>query len=210
MSVAVFQHPSLRRAKAAIAKRCQFKHREPRFVRLAMVQDLVPIMLQRPEEKQMLMLILAAYIFLLRVPSEALPMAAHRQPVNSTTSVVTVGHDVVKLKLPKRKNRLTPSTIVRKCWCQKRAITCPVHILGAYMGSLAAGTQPFRGFTPHAARVNLRCVHLSCVPDKGAMRCTLPQVTATQRWRSRRRALLVSRHAQRTCRRSSRLGGHSG
>ena len=198
VSVSVFQHPSVRRAKSTIAKRCQFTHREPRFVRLAMIQDMMPILLQRPEEKTMLMLILAAYIFLLRVPSEALPMAVHSQPDGCVTPVVTVGADVIKLRLPKRKNRLTPSTMVRKCWCQKCRITCPVHILGEYVRALPAGVQPFGGITPHAARVNLRYVCLWLRTHRpGRLHAPSCQVASAERWSTGCRAVLVSRHAQR-------------
>ncbi len=157
VSIAVFAHPSLRRAKAAIAKRGQFVAREPMFVHMSMLQAMVPLMLQRPAERHMLMLILAAYTFLLRVPSEALPMAAHRAPDGRVTPVFRiVGRDTVELLLPKRKNRKTPSTIARPCWCSSCPITCPVHVLGAYMNSVPTCVQPFSGISPHEARAGLR------------------------------------------------------
>ena len=47
------------------------------FVRGAMMAKMVQKLIENPQQKSLLMMLLAAYVFLLRVPSEAIPMAAH-------------------------------------------------------------------------------------------------------------------------------------
>ena len=101
------------------------------------------------------MLMLAAYVFLLRVPSEALPASVHVDD-EGKWPVLSVRPDVVEIWLPRRKNRLTPSTIVRSCWCHVCRLTCPVHVLGEWLGELQPGTRPFAHISPHDARSGLR------------------------------------------------------
>ena len=153
LTVEVFAHPSLKRAKSAIEKRKLTTIRTPQFVRLAMIQQMVTELPARPELRELVMLLLAAYIFLLRVPSEALPMSAkqgHEVPVFALEDGLAV------LRLHKRKNRLQPTVQHRPCWCAKCKLTCPVHVLGAYMQQLSPGTQPFAHLTPVAATNGLR------------------------------------------------------
>ena len=73
----MFSHPSLKRAKNAVRKRVLFTPREPMFVRGAMLAKMVQTLEENPRQKFLVMMLLAAYVFLLRVPSEAIPMAAH-------------------------------------------------------------------------------------------------------------------------------------
>ena len=152
----VFSHPSLRRAKNAIAKRRLWKSREPQFIRLSMLQVMVSNLPQQPEDRELTMLVLAAYVFMLRLPSEALPMAARWAGNLRDVPVFKFHSDKVELWLPKRKNRLTPSSLFRPCWCSKCTLTCPVHVLGAYMAELPAGTQPFVGISPAQASYGVR------------------------------------------------------
>ena len=103
------------------------------------------------------MLFLASYIFLLRVPSEALPIciggvgeAVEQQ------SVVLVNESEVVLRLARRKNMPGGSTITRRCWCKDCALTCPVHVLGAFFKSCEPGSQPFVAIAAHQARSFLK------------------------------------------------------
>jgi len=153
LSVEVFAHPSLRRAKSAIEKRRLTTVRTPQFVRLAMIQRMVAELPTRPELRELVMLLLAAYIFLLRVPSEALPMSAKQ---GREVPVFAVEDELAVMRFPKRKNRLQPTVQHRPCWCAKCKLTCPVHVLGAYMQQLPPGTQPFAHLTPAAAIGGLR------------------------------------------------------
>jgi hypothetical protein len=190
----VFAHPSVARAKDAIAKRCLSQTRVPLFVQMPMVQGMVVSLLRKHELRELVMLFLAAYVFLLRVPSEALPMAAGGGAGKKVTPIfkVHVDRNTVELWLPKRKNRRTPSSQFRlfvapflhglfvaiacvshrPCWCKKCPVTCPVHVLGAYMAGLPVGTQPFVGITPAAANKGLRSLLLCLdVPRAADYRC---------------------------------------
>ena len=129
----VFLHPSLKRAKAAIVKQGSFVKRDPHFIRLDLVRRLV----QKHALENLGMLWLAADVFLLRVPSEALPLVAHAhtEAEHSTAPVVTVGDDSITIHSQRRKNRLASTTLTRKCWCKQCAATCPVHVLGKFITS---------------------------------------------------------------------------
>ena len=151
----VFNSPSLKRAKEAIKKRCLHVSRQPRFVRLGMLQTMMPSLLEQPEHRELIMLFLAAYTFLLRLPSEALCMAVERAD-DRRSSVFKMHADKVELWLPRRKNKLQPSSQFRPCWCKRCPLTCPVHILGAYMTRFGHGAQPFRGISPVKANSGLK------------------------------------------------------
>ena len=80
VSVDVFQHPSLRRAKASIEKLRLFSPRTPTWVGMTLLQQLVYLVMDKPVLRELVMLFIASYAFLLRVPSEGIPMAAHNTP----------------------------------------------------------------------------------------------------------------------------------
>ena len=121
-----------------------------------MLEAVVRLMLGRPELKRITMLALASYVFLLRVPSEGLPIAVGQFLGAGQPPLFRAHDDRVELFLPRRKNRLHPTTLVRKCWCAKSRFTCPVHVLGAYFAALPVGDQPFLQLSADAARVQLR------------------------------------------------------
>ena len=54
---------------------------------------------------------------------------------------------------PHRKNSYESSEAVRHCWCSRCALTCPLHVLGAYFKTLAAGTRPFALFKYGQVRI---------------------------------------------------------
>ena len=153
LSTDVFKHPSLRRAKEAIRKRKLFTKRPKTFIRLALLQRMIPLVLERPQLKEFLMLSLTAYIFLLRVPSEAFPLFAHQAADNIVAPVLSVHADHIKMVFPHRKNSYESSEAVRHCWCSRCALTCPLHVLGAYFKTLAAGTRPFALFKYGQVRI---------------------------------------------------------
>ena len=103
------------------------------------------------------MLFLAAYIFLLRVPSEALPMARGGAELShgEQSSIYKEG-DKVYLKLKKRKNMPSGDLISRGCWCAKCRRTCPVHVLWKFFEKLEIGTRPFSFIRPATATRVLR------------------------------------------------------
>ena len=74
--------------------------------------------------------LLFAYVFLLRVPSEALPAVSGKVNVTEAQSVLEVRGEQILLKLQKRKNRPGGSLLTRTCWCSKTPKACPIHVLG--------------------------------------------------------------------------------
>ena len=97
------------------------------------------------------MLFLVAYIFLLRVPSEALPLTAHE----GSSCLFLEGGQVVLL-LKRRKNKPSGSRLTRACWCCRSPSTCPVHVLWPFVASLTSGQGLFSGITPQHALTSLR------------------------------------------------------
>ena len=113
------------------------------------------------------MLYIAAYAFLLRVPSEALPMVAGMQgavgslqanqdQLHKQQAVLSVQGNQVILTLKRRKNKPRGSIIRRECWCATSRNTCPRHKLGAYLGTKKMGNKLFPSFTPAKASERLR------------------------------------------------------
>ena len=153
LPVAVFVHPSLNRAKEAIMKRRLVAPRMQTWIGHQLLLQMVQLGSVRSELQDLLMVFVAAYAFLLRVPSECLPMAAHRAPQGAEVPVYTLRGNEAVLHLPFRKNRLFATEVVRSCWCSKSRLTCPVHSLGKFMRKLPPGTQPFKHF--HAGQTLL-------------------------------------------------------
>ena len=154
--VEVFLHPSLKRAKQAIEKRRLWAPREPTWIRMGTLERLLVLVFERPHLKELLFLFLASYVFLLRLPSEGLPMVAHSAPTGKHVPIFSVTGDTVKVWFPFRKNRIRPTTQERRCWCRKSALTCPVHTLGTYFQSLPVGLQPFKHLSAAQALLALR------------------------------------------------------
>ena len=102
------------------------------------------------------MAFLASYGFLLRVPSECLPMCAHKAPDGVEAPVFLLRDGEAILRLPFHKNRLYPSEIVRRCWCAEARNTCPVHSLGTFFRQQEEGARPFVHLNPAQALLSLR------------------------------------------------------
>ena len=128
------------------------------FVNLKMVAQIMSTTTLGQECRALAMLCLAAYVFLLRVPSEALLVGAHECIGQNmgTTPVLNVHSEKLELTLPKRKHRLQPTTLFRSCWCAQCTATCPVHVLGKFFLELPSGAQPFVHMKPHVVMEGLR------------------------------------------------------
>ena len=150
---------AVKRALAAVDKRGVFVSRERQFIGRDLVVKLMSLA-KNANCKNEGMLYLAAYVFLLRVPSEALPMSStcigSAATSKSSSSVIALIGDEVVLTLACRKNKQQGSRLLRKCWCSKWPETCPVHVLWEYFAKLREGTQPFRGLRIGAVLANLR------------------------------------------------------
>ena len=101
--------------------------------------------------KQYSLLFLLAYTFLLRLPSEAIPVTA----LTGSKSLCMEGDELV-LRLNRRKNRPRGSTLRRRCWCGESKATCPVHRLGPLLQNRRQGEPLFPGITAGMALVKLR------------------------------------------------------
>ena len=80
----MFDNPALQKAKRSIEKSSGFQRREPRWIRRWMVERMLNLSCKEPERHNtggaavLGTLFLFSYVFLLRVPSEALPAQAHQ------------------------------------------------------------------------------------------------------------------------------------
>jgi hypothetical protein len=99
--VDVFSDPAMRRAKIAIRKRCLFTSRKTMFLQVDLVRKILRWAL-KPENlnyRAHAFLYLISYIFLLRLPSEALPLKGGR--VDGQACIYVEGKELV-LELPTR------------------------------------------------------------------------------------------------------------
>ena len=137
----------LGKACRAIDKRHGHIARKPKFVCFELVQRIVvqAAACSNPGARTLSMAILMTYVFLLRLPSECLPVrtASHTQSDELHQAVVDVQADGISLRLRRRKNKEGGSLLKRKCWCATCSKTCPVHVLGKFFADLGLGMTPF-------------------------------------------------------------------
>ena len=128
----VFDDPALRRAKESIEKRGLFASRPRMFIQRhaqivirvfilclrspgrRMVEDMMHWCSEKVEYRNVAYLFLLTYVFLLRLPSEALPVVAGQG--DEQACFFREGQTVV-LELKRRKNKPAGSRLVRTCWC---------------------------------------------------------------------------------------------
>jgi hypothetical protein len=170
VSTAVFEDSSIKRAVMAIGKRDEFRPRPKLFLQIARVRELLDLHDQHSSfTKEVCMLFLTTYIFLLRLPSEALPIVFKRARPRSYEkgqAYVWVEGDRIWLQLGRRKNKPLGSTMWRECWCRSCNKTCPIHVLGAFLTGLEEGTVPFKEITAAAAHGISRHILDVLVVDK--------------------------------------------
>lgn len=113
-----------------------------------------------PEEstalKRVVLLFTLTYAFLLRLPSEALPIRLDGEGPPGQADL-TLEKDELVLKLKTRKNQLKGSTLTRKCWCQTCPVTCPVHMIKKLKDEGVSGPL-FEHLTPHRALESLKII----------------------------------------------------
>ena len=153
------QSPIVKKAKVAIEKRGNFTRREPMFLGRDLTTKVMRLA-RREADTTEAMLYLAAFIFLLRVPSEGIPMCRGVVGFSAqgprAQSVLTKSGNEVSLHLACRKNKPRGSCIIRKCWCNLWPLTCPVHVLWPFVENLPEGSQPFSLLSMSAVLANLR------------------------------------------------------
>ena len=132
--------------------------------------------------ERMAYLFLVSYLFLLRVPSEALPMqrggdiGSHDRAAQSVLYLEDSG--TVCLRLRSRKNRPEGSVLRRSCACSACPKICPVHGLWFnFFHKLPVGAQPWSDVTPSSAISSLRqclaalSVRLTAFPPSFVQAC---------------------------------------
>ena len=180
--VEVFNHPAVRRAKDSVKKAGRFASREKLWIRRTRIEamlrwasrDLKSSVAGLPsssassarveamksqDDLHFALLFLVCYVFLLRMPSEALPMivgdGSGQELAQSVIWVDPVKNELV-LKLKRRKNKEQGSRLVRTCWCKECSRTCPVHVLGPLITKMQPGAALFEGITKAVALSKLR------------------------------------------------------
>ena len=154
-------HPALRRAMIAIIKRELFQSKERFFIDKTMVRSMVLAVQQGWEDMAGAALWLTCYLFLLRLPSEALP-ACRGSPSNpglvERQTLIWRDGDTICLRMRRRKNRPQGSGVLRRqCSCSGSVHMCAVHTLwDKFWASRAEGEQPWAHIGPSQARARLR------------------------------------------------------
>ena len=114
-----------------------------------------------PEAVAFSMLWLVSYSFLLRVPSEALPMRKMRPTDEGATeqqSIIWRENDDICLRLKTRKNRRSGSGVMRRtCSCLGGKSTCLVHTLWeSWLDFWPEGEAPWADLSPQHVIRRLR------------------------------------------------------
>ena len=154
---------AIQRAKVTILKKMVDSPRPRMFIQRALVRRLIANAFDSPDAMRFAMLWLAAYVFLLRVPSEALDMkrgGSDFVPKPAEQSVLFLNEDTGELclRLHRRKNRPQGSLLKRVCSCKGSPDMCPIHILwDKYFRQLSPGCAPWKGhISAPQARSRLR------------------------------------------------------
>jgi len=154
------------RARLGIQKRGGWQPKARMFIRgdtlLALSQSFMSV------EPPMMMLFIVSYFFLLRVPSEAIPMVvdSNVRETDQRKSVLVVSDKQVTLHLKFRKNIRSPTTLTRNCCCNGKLMRlCPVHVVGAWARNFPKGGALFNNISPARANATLKS-WLSCVGHK--------------------------------------------
>ena len=154
-STCAFEHEAVKRAKAAVSKRMLFVSRPRHFINLPLLERLVEVAALFAFPYRFLWII--AYAFLLRVPSEALPLhAGDLTPQCEHTAGLFFRNGEMHLRLRRRKNRPHGSLLVRGCWCSRSPSTCPVHAVESWLAGLRPGDPLFPGLSAAEALRVLR------------------------------------------------------
>lgn len=123
------------------------------WIQRVVLEKLLELAATRKKFKQYGLLFLLAYAFLLRLPSEALPVVTGL--VTGQASLFREGETLV-LVLRRRKNKPGGSRLVRTCWCSESTATCPVHVIGPVLDQLAPGMPLFNEISAASALHVLR------------------------------------------------------
>ena len=149
VSMESFDRSILERCGETIA-RVQAPPKQKTFIRHALLSELVSDATKHGDWESA-SLYVVTYAFMLRMPSEALPMR-----FKEGSSAVSIDNTTIHLSLARRKNLRHGSTMSRNCWCRKSSQTCPVHVLMKYCEKVAVGQPLFPSHKAEQVRTNLR------------------------------------------------------
>ena len=155
----LMDEPLLKRAKATVRRQ-----ELPPRVRIFIQKPLLILLMRKAlmeSDEIAAMLYLTAYTFLLRVPSECLPLTAAGDPCATLpkgkhSAIAAVQGDELILRLARRKNRPHGSVIRRGCTCAADERLCAVHVVGRWWAAQAGGARPFAGVSAAWAGCELR------------------------------------------------------
>jgi len=112
-------------------------------------------------------LFLLTYVFLLRLPSEALPVVAGlKGRVPDTNAALFRDGSSLVLVLKRRKNKQHGSILTRSCTCRSARAICVVHVLGPVLEKCRVGQPVFGGCTAASAMEYLRMMLLAVNVDR--------------------------------------------
>ena len=151
-STEVFSDPAVRRTTTSVLKAGNFVARDRMWIRREQIEQLVGLGGAMTFGSGRF-LFLITYIFLLRLPSEALPLTIGK---DTSRNEIFVEDEALVIVLARRKNKANGSRLSRRCWCSRSRTTCPVHVVGSMLSRLAHGTKLFVGWTPSTALCELR------------------------------------------------------
>ena len=205
----VFSEPAVGRTTMAVIKNGNFTPRERMWVRRHKVEELLKLGDRCEQFANAALLFLITYIFLLRLPSEALNLTAGE---NSSTNQIFLKDGSLILGLARRTNKANGSTLTRGRWCAESKASCPVHVVGAVLGRIKPGTMLFKGKTSAIALSELRrMLEILGTPKAREYRChdlrrghaldlqlrgaPLHEILAAGEWRSPAFLEYLDRHA---------------
>lgn len=163
----MFREPALEKAKVSVDKAENFRRREKMFVcrqvlrrcsdsgdpcvlhSRRMVEEILVWCKAHVEWRRHGLLFLFAYSFLLRVPSEALPVVAGPENYEGPSNawLFREGADKLVLRLRRRKNKPGGSRLVRKCCCSKSKASCVVCLVGPLLDIAQPGQSLFKNIS---------------------------------------------------------------
>jgi len=148
-------HPAIRRAMRAVANRCMSSPRPRMAIQRAMLRNMVA----REQDPALKALRLVSYTWLLRLPSEALPMTmCESEPGDDVANAMWSDGEAICVRLASRKNMQRGSGVIKRfCTCPGGALTCPVHMAWEkYLARLPDRSQPWRHLSAAQALKKLR------------------------------------------------------
>ena len=101
-----------------------------------LVVRLVDLGLKETRYFEYSMLFAITYIFLLRLPSEAVPITA-----GTGQNALRVESNEITLSLARRKNKPQGSLLKRGCWCSSCEAICPLHVIGQMVKDCPSGDR---------------------------------------------------------------------